>query len=68
MVFPVRRVGLAAGRLDCDIAASTGVYNGETVKKVLQMQDNVVWVCSAAYPKGPKYLGELTRRVCWQTS
>ncbi len=59
--LPLRWVGLAAGQLDCDIAASTGVHDAEAVIKMLLMGANVVQVCSALYRKGPQYLEELNR-------
>lgn len=61
--LPLRWVGLASKRLDCDIAASTGIHDAESVVKMLMVGANVVQVCSALYRKGPKYLEELRQGV-----
>lgn len=59
MLLPLRWVGLAAGKLDCDVAASTGIHDSDAVIKALLMGATVVQVCSALYRNGPEYLGGL---------
>jgi dihydroorotate dehydrogenase (fumarate) len=63
MLLPLRWVGLAGGKLGCDIAASTGIHDSEGVLKMLMMGATVVQVCSALYKNGPGFLGELVRNV-----
>jgi dihydroorotate dehydrogenase (fumarate) len=53
--LPLRWVGLAASRLSCDIAASTGIHDAEAVVKVLMMGASVAQVASVLYRRGPKY-------------
>ncbi|GAB6051945.1 dihydroorotate dehydrogenase-like protein [Magnetospira thiophila] len=57
--LPLRWVGLAAERLDCHIAASTGISDTESVLKMLMVGATVTQVCSTLYRNGPKYLSEL---------
>jgi dihydroorotate dehydrogenase (fumarate) len=59
LLLPLRWIGLAAGRLKCDIAASTGIHDSEGVIKAVMMGANVVQVCSALYRNGPEYISKL---------
>jgi dihydroorotate dehydrogenase (fumarate) len=59
ILLPLRWIGLAAGKLDCDVAASTGIHDSDAVIKALLMGTTIVQVCSALYRNGPEYLGEL---------
>jgi dihydroorotate dehydrogenase (fumarate) len=57
--IPLRWIGLAASRLDCDVAATTGVHDSEAVVKALMMGATVTQVCSTLYRNGPEYIGRL---------
>jgi dihydroorotate dehydrogenase (fumarate) len=59
MLLPLRWIGLAAGKLKCDIAASTGIHDSEGVIKAIMMGADVVQVCSALYRKGPEHISTL---------
>jgi dihydroorotate dehydrogenase (fumarate) len=59
MNLPLRWVGLTAGSLSCDIAASTGIHDVESVAKMLMAGAAAVQVCSALYLNGVGYLAEL---------
>jgi dihydroorotate dehydrogenase (fumarate) len=59
ILLPLRWIGLAAGKLDCDVAASTGIHDSDAVVKALLMGATVVQVCSTLYRNGPEYIGEL---------
>jgi dihydroorotate dehydrogenase (fumarate) len=63
VLLPMRWIGLAADRLRCDIAASTGVQDSRSVLKLLMVGATVVQVCSALYRNGPEYIGELKQGV-----
>ncbi len=63
LYLPLRWIALAAERLDCDIAASTGVHDSRSVLKMLMAGANVVQVCSALYKNGPEYIDELKKGV-----
>lgn len=47
----LRWIALLAGRLDCDIAASTGIHNSETIIKQLLAGADVVHMASVFYNK-----------------
>ncbi len=53
--IPIRWVGLAASRLTCDVAASTGIHDAEGVAKVIMMGASVAQVASILYRKGPEH-------------
>jgi dihydroorotate dehydrogenase (fumarate) len=49
--------------LDFDVAASTGVHDGDAVVKLLLAGANAVQVCSVLYKKGPEYVKEIINEV-----
>jgi dihydroorotate dehydrogenase (fumarate) len=55
----LRWVAIMAERVDCDIAASTGVYDGEAMIKQLLAGANAVQVVSALYKHGPGYIANM---------
>ena len=57
--MPLRWVGFASQQLDCDIAASTGVHDVESMLKMLMVGATSVQVCSTLYRNGPDYIKEL---------
>ena len=59
--IPLRWVGLAAAKLDCDIAASTGILDAESVLKMLMVGATVTQFCSCLYRNGIKYLADLKK-------
>lgn len=64
MHHTLRWVGMLSGRIQCDIAGTTGVHNAETMIKFMLAGANAVQVVSAIYQQGkgliPKMLNELT--------
>lgn len=48
-VVPLRWISMLSGRIDCDLAATTGVHDGEAVVKMLLAGASAVQVCSALY-------------------
>lgn len=54
----LRWVALMAGRTTSDLAASTGIHNGETLIKFLLAGASTVQVVSALYKSGKSYLKE----------
>lgn len=54
--LPLRWVGLAASRLSCDVAASTGIHDAESIVKVIMMGATVAQVASVLYEKGPEHI------------
>jgi dihydroorotate dehydrogenase (fumarate) len=55
-VLPLRWIALTAGRVDCDLVASTGIHDGETVIKQLLAGATAVQVVSALYKHGTDHL------------
>jgi dihydroorotate dehydrogenase (fumarate) len=55
----LRWVSLMFGRIKSDIAASTGIHDGEAVIKQLLAGATVVQVASTLYVNGPSYIGEM---------
>lgn len=51
----LRWVAIMAGRVDCDIAASTGVHDGNAVVKQLLAGANAVQACSTFYRNGKEH-------------
>jgi len=52
----LRWIAIMANRVKCDLAASTGVHDGEAVVKQLLAGANAVQIVSALYEQGPEYL------------
>jgi dihydroorotate dehydrogenase (fumarate) len=59
-VLPLRWVALMAGRVDCDLVASTGIHNGSAVIKQILAGAQAVQVVSALYRNGTAYLQTMT--------
>ncbi|MCE5250908.1 dihydroorotate dehydrogenase-like protein [bacterium] len=63
MLMPLRWTGLFAGRLNCDIAASTGIHDSEGVIKMLLAGAAAVQLCSVLYRRGPSFLSEMIEDI-----
>ena len=63
MLTPLRWTGLLAGRLGCDIAASTGIHDSESVIKMLFAGATAVQLCSTLYLREPAYLSEIIEDI-----
>jgi dihydroorotate dehydrogenase (fumarate) len=50
--LPLRWVGLMAGRLQCQLAATTGIHNAETAIKLLLAGADAVQMASVFYQQG----------------
>lgn len=53
----LRWTGILANKLNCDIAATTGIYDGKTIVKNLMAGANAVQIVSALYLNG---IGDIT--------
>ncbi|MFC1606397.1 dihydroorotate dehydrogenase-like protein [Candidatus Latescibacterota bacterium] len=56
MTMPLRWTGMLAGKLDCDIAPTTGIHDSDSVVKMLMAGATAVQLCSTLYTNGPLYL------------
>ena len=58
-ILPLRWVGLLSSRIDCDIAASTGIHDSRQVIKMLLAGANAVQMASVFYQQGNSHLTEV---------
>ncbi len=63
IAMPLRWTALLSGQLKCDLAASTGVYSGKDVIKLLLAGASAVQVVSSIYDKGSAHLGVMLDEV-----
>ncbi len=54
-------IGLMAGKVDCDLSASTGVHDADTFIKMLLAGADTVQIASALYKKNYKAISELLK-------
>ncbi len=57
---PLRWVAMLSDRLHCDIAASTGVHDGEGAVKLLLTGAKAIQIASVLYKQGFDVIGEMT--------
>jgi dihydroorotate dehydrogenase (fumarate) len=61
---PLRWVGIISKQVEnIDIAASTGVHDGNSVIKLLLAGASAVMICSSLYKNGPEYLGVILNEM-----
>ncbi len=63
MSLPLRWIALLAGRVNCDLAASTGVHDGAGVIKQLLAGATVVQLCSTLYQHGTGQIGKMRKEI-----
>ncbi len=61
--LPLRWIALLAGRVKCDLAATTGIHSAETVMKFLLAGARAVQVASALYQKGLQTLSTMLQEI-----
>lgn len=61
--LPLRWVALMAGRVDCDLVASTGIHDGSAVIKQILAGAQAVQVVSALYRNGTTHLQKMTEEL-----
>ena len=59
----LRWIAIMAEKVDCDLAASTGIHDGDAVIKQLLAGADAVQVASCLYKNGIDYLGEMIGRL-----
>jgi dihydroorotate dehydrogenase (fumarate) len=59
----LRWIAIMAQKVDCDMAASTGIHNGDAVIKQLLAGADAVQVASCLYKKGVPYLSDMLERL-----
>ena len=64
----LRWIAIMSGRVNCDLAASTGIHNGEDVIKMLLAGASVTQVASTLYKNGPDQIGRILKKLeKWMT-
>jgi dihydroorotate dehydrogenase (fumarate) len=63
MGLPLRWIALLAGRIGCDLAASTGVHDGSGVIRQLLAGASAVQLCSTLYINGVEHIGRILKEI-----
>jgi dihydroorotate dehydrogenase (fumarate) len=63
VALPLRWISILAGRVDCDLAATTGVHDGAGVVKMLLAGATAVQVCSTLYRNGIEHVGTILEEL-----
>ena len=67
--LPLRWIGMMAQRVECDLAASTGVHDWETAVKLLLAGAQTVQLVSVLYKEGFKAISDFNTRIAtWMES
>lgn len=61
--LPLRWIGMLSGHLKCDLAASTGIHDGESVIKALLAGAKAAQAASAIYKNGPTYIKTMIAQI-----
>ncbi len=63
LALPLRWIAIMRGRVECDLAASTGVHDGDAVIKQLLAGAQVVQVASVLYQQGIETVTAMNQRL-----
>ena len=63
IALPLRWVGILSDLVKCDLAASTGIHDGDGVIKCLLVGAKAVQVASAIYKYGPEHIGIMLEQI-----
>jgi dihydroorotate dehydrogenase (fumarate) len=61
--MPLRWTTILSGNVELDLAASTAVYTGQDVVKMLLAGSTAIEVCSTVYRHGHERIGEMVREL-----
>ncbi len=61
--IPLRWVAMLSPHIKCDIAASTGIHDGESLIKMLLAGAQVVQIASVLYKKGFQEIGVMSKKL-----
>lgn len=59
----LRWISIMANRVDCDLAASTGVHDGKAAIKQILAGADAVQIASCLYKYGPEYIGNILKEM-----
>ncbi len=60
-ILPLRWIALLSGKIDADMAATTGIHDGISMAKQVLAGASVVHIVSAIYKHGPEYIGTILK-------
>ena len=64
----LRWIAIMSERVNCDLAASTGIHNGEDVIKMLLAGARAIQVASTLYKNGPVQINKILTKInAWMT-
>jgi len=63
MALSLRWIALLAGRIPCDLAASTGIHDGPGAIKQILAGAHAVQICSALYLNGVNYIATVLEQI-----
>jgi dihydroorotate dehydrogenase (fumarate) len=63
LAISLRWIAIMAEKVDCDLAASTGIHDGDAVIKQLLAGADAVQVASCLYKNGVPYVGAMLERL-----
>ena len=63
IALPLRWVGMVSDEVKCDLAASTGIHDGNAVIKCLLVGARAVQVATTIYQNGPAYIEKMLEQV-----
>jgi len=58
-LLPLRWIGMLSNDVECDLVATTGIHDGQTVIKNLLAGASAVQIATIIYQKGPEFIGEM---------
>ena len=63
MRLPLRWIGILFGRLDCDLAATSGIYSEKDVIKMLMVGAKVTQMMSSILKFGPNHIADVISKM-----
>jgi dihydroorotate dehydrogenase (fumarate) len=61
--LPLRWIGILSGYVKCDLAATTGIHDGNGVIKCLLVGAKAVQVATTIYKNGPTQIGKMVEQI-----
>ncbi len=63
IAFPLQWIGLLSGQVKCDLAATTGIHDGNDVIKCLLVGAKAVQVVTTIYKNGPAHIEVMLNQI-----
>ncbi len=63
IALSLRWIAIMSSRINCDLAASTGIHDGKAVIKQILAGANAVQIASILYEKGPSYISVMLNEL-----